>query len=92
VSINNSQLKWIVADADRNPPDSKDPEFQIASLTAENRTVWATARSECFSFGTNKTSLNMIESAIFVLVLEHEQPESTRYCNTQHNELTGTQN
>lgn len=66
-----SQLKWICEDADRAPVDG--PEGRIAALTAEERTVWAEARLQFFSVGTNKRSLDMIERAICFVVLEDHE-------------------
>jgi carnitine O-palmitoyltransferase 1 len=42
----------------------------LASLTAWNRTKWAETRDKFFAKGTNKTSLNLVESAAFVLSLD----------------------
>jgi len=70
-----SQMKWIISDADRNPPGPRDTITCLPALTCENRTTWAKAREECFSSGINKTSLNMIESSLFVVCLDHEQPQ-----------------
>jgi carnitine O-palmitoyltransferase 1, liver isoform len=47
-------------------------ENNLASLTAWNRTKWAQTRNKFFATGINKTSLNEIESAAFVLVLDEE--------------------
>jgi hypothetical protein len=72
------QLMWILADADS--PRSTAPtaaEAALAAMTAENRTVWANARAEYFSSGINHQSLEMIERAIFVLSLDHEDHLST---------------
>lgn len=84
-----SQLKWIVADADRNPPDVNDPVYNLAALTTENRTTWANARSECFSTGTNRTSLFMIESSLFVLSLDHEMPTEDTFEGRGHSLFHG---
>lgn len=42
----------------------------LASLTAGNRTKWAEARTKYFSKGINKTSLQTVETAAFVLSLD----------------------
>lgn len=45
-------------------------EEKLAVLTAGNRTDWARARQEFFSLGINKESLDIIETAAFVLILD----------------------
>ena len=45
-------------------------EGQLAALTAESRTIWAETREVHFSRGENRMSLNIIERAMFVVVLE----------------------
>ena len=64
-------MKWIIQDADKETPIAA--EAYIPALTAENRTTWANAREEFFSFGVNKISLRIIEKAMFVLSLEHRE-------------------
>ncbi|XP_074662825.1 carnitine O-palmitoyltransferase 1, liver isoform-like isoform X1 [Tubulanus polymorphus] len=54
-------------------------EEHLAALTAGERTPWATARSEYFSKGVNKTSLDTIEKAAFVLTFDEEEYD---YSNT----------
>ena len=39
-------------------------------MTASERTTWANLREKSFRHGVNKTSLDIIESAAFVLVLD----------------------
>jgi len=48
-------------------------EEKLAALTASDRPTWAKIRKEFFSKGTNRTSLNIIESAAFVVVLDDEE-------------------
>ena len=50
------------------------PEASLASLTALPRTEWAEARDDFFSFGANKESLDIVESAMFVLHLDPHSP------------------
>ncbi|XP_076276466.1 carnitine O-palmitoyltransferase whd isoform X1 [Lasioglossum baleicum] len=45
-------------------------EERLAALTAGERTTWAVAREEYFVKGVNKTSLDLIEKAAFVVVLD----------------------
>ncbi|XP_043800892.1 carnitine O-palmitoyltransferase 1, liver isoform isoform X2 [Apis laboriosa] len=47
-----------------------DGEEKLAALTASERTAWAIAREEFFSKGMNKTSLDLIEKAAFIVVLD----------------------
>ncbi|XP_031370107.1 carnitine O-palmitoyltransferase 1, liver isoform-like [Apis dorsata] len=47
-----------------------DGEEKLAALTASERTAWARVREEFFSKGTNKTSLDLIEKAAFIVVLD----------------------
>ncbi|GBM82488.1 Carnitine O-palmitoyltransferase 1, liver isoform [Araneus ventricosus] len=47
-------------------------EHHLAALTANNRTVWANARTTYFSKGLSKASLKAIEDAAFFLVLYDE--------------------
>ncbi|XP_076444856.1 carnitine O-palmitoyltransferase 1, liver isoform-like isoform X2 [Babylonia areolata] len=47
-------------------------EEHLAALTAVERTPWAKARQQFFSKGKNKASLDAIEKAAFVLVLDTE--------------------
>ena len=70
---------WIIADADsqRSTPPTV-AEASIAALTGEDRTVWANVRSEFFATGLNRQSLDMIERAVFVLSLDHEDHPGTR--------------
>ena len=68
-----SQMMWILADADSpRSPAPTEAEASIAALTGEDRTVWANARAEFFASGINRQSLGMIERAVFVLILDHE--------------------
>ena len=46
------------------------PEAYIPSLTGDSRTRWAEARERYFSEGTNKASLDMVETAAFIVSLD----------------------
>lgn len=48
-------------------------EKTLAAMTAGDRVPWAKARVEYFSKGVNKTSLEAIEKAAFVVVLDDEE-------------------
>lgn len=50
-------------------------EQYLGSLTASDRVTWANARSKYFSKGINKASLDIIEKAAFVLVLDDDEHE-----------------
>ena len=45
-------------------------ESHLAVMTASNRTTWAKLRDRKFRHGINRSSLDVIESAAFVLVLD----------------------
>ena len=45
-------------------------EARLAVMTASERTTWANLRERSFRHGVNKTSLDIIESAAFVLALD----------------------
>lgn len=47
-------------------------ETNLAALTAWNRTKWAQTRDKFFSKGTNKASLQVVESSAFFVVLDDE--------------------
>ncbi len=53
---------------DTTEPD--EGERHLAVMTASNRTTWAETRNKYFSRGVNKASLDVIEKAAFVLVLD----------------------
>ncbi|TPX36005.1 hypothetical protein SmJEL517_g01797 [Synchytrium microbalum] len=48
----------------------------LGSLTANNRDAWAQARCELLESSVNLASLDQIESASFMIVLENGSPES----------------
>jgi len=64
-----SQLDEIIRDS----TDSAYGEEHLAALTAGERTLWAEARQTYFSSGVNRTSLEAIEKAAFVLILDDEE-------------------
>jgi len=61
-------LEQILNDKSEPSPGEK----HLAALTAGNRVPWAEAREKYFSNGCNLRSLNAIEKAAFVLVLDDE--------------------
>lgn len=67
------QLEWIKHDAQHSDISKDKPEGCIPALTSLPRTEWHDIRKEHFSEGINQDSLDAIEKALFVLVLdEHE--------------------
>ena len=68
LSLISSQLDEIL----RDPTPPNYGEEHLAALTAAERTVWAEAREKYFHTGTNRASLEAIEKAAFVLVLDDE--------------------
>lgn len=50
-----------------------DGEEHLAALTAGERTLWAETRATYFSTGVNRTSLEAIEKAAFVLILDDDE-------------------
>lgn len=59
--------------ADDSP--ATESEQHLGALTAAERKTWAVARKTHFTKGINRISLNAIENAIFVLVLEDQDFE-----------------
>jgi len=67
---------WFFSQLDEIIRDSTDPAYgeeHLAALTAGERTLWAEARQTYFSSGVNRTSLEAIEKAAFVLILDDEE-------------------
>lgn len=55
-------------------------EEHLAALTAGERTPWAEARERYFRSGINRSSLEAIEKAAFILILDDEDFEMTAVC------------
>mmetsp|Transcript_147084 Transcript_147084/g.256834 ORF Transcript_147084/g.256834 Transcript_147084/m.256834 type:complete len:805 (-) Transcript_147084:1639-4053(-) len=53
-----------------------DEEAQVAALTTENRTVWAEVREVHFHRGINRASLDIIERAMFCILLDDHSPQT----------------
>lgn len=64
-----SQLNEIIQDT--TPPSAG--EEHLAALTAADRTTWAETREKYFHTGVNRSSLEAIEKAAFVLILDDEE-------------------
>ncbi|XP_012943350.1 carnitine O-palmitoyltransferase 1, liver isoform [Aplysia californica] len=65
-----SQLEWIVQDADARYSQVPESERLVPALTATDRSDWARARTEFFSQGVNKDTLKWVESAVLHIVLD----------------------
>jgi carnitine O-palmitoyltransferase 1 len=66
------QFEWIEATAlAMGAPTSA--EENLAALTAAGRIEWAQNREQYFSSGINKRSLEVVESAVFVVVLQNDE-------------------
>jgi carnitine O-palmitoyltransferase 1 len=66
-----SQLDEII----RDPTSPVQGEEHLAALTAGERPLWAEARETYFRTGVNRYSLEAIEKAAFVLILDDEDFE-----------------
>jgi len=66
-----SQLDEII----RDPTSPAEGEEHLAALTAGERTLWSEARQTYFRTGVNRYSLEAIEKAAFVLILDDEEFE-----------------
>lgn len=76
------QLECILAENS----NSSESEKNLASLTAWSRTKWAEVREKFFKSGGNKISLDVIESAAFMLVL-HDGPYEFDYLDMKKRDL-----
>lgn len=68
---------------------TSESEKNLASLTAWNRTKWAEVREKFFVNGINKNSLDVIESAAFVLSL-HDISFEFDFLNLEKKDLLHT--
>jgi carnitine O-palmitoyltransferase 1 len=59
----------------RDPTPPAYGEEHLAALTAGERPLWAEARETYFRIGVNRYSLEAIEKAAFVLILDDEEFE-----------------
>lgn len=71
-----SQIQQILD----NQSTPSEGEEKLAALTAGERTVWAQSRQEHFSKGVNKASLDIIEKAAFVVILDDIPYEYDSVC------------
>lgn len=73
-----AQIEWIIFHADRhaNDPLENGP-HKLAAMTGNKRKDWYHFREKHLKDGTNKNAIEMIDTAIFVVSLDHEQPQAT---------------
>lgn len=67
-----SQFEWIIADAKHSDVTQDQPDGSVPALTALPRTEWARIRKEYFSESLNQQTLEAIEEAMFVVILEEK--------------------
>ena len=72
----NSMLQKIIDDTSA-PAQGED---HLAALTAGDRIPWAKARTEYFGKGINKTSLDCIEKAAFMVTLDEDPQDFDNVC------------
>lgn len=72
-----SQLAWILSQPDALPP------HPLGYLTAINRDQWAELHQELVSNEENKAALEQIDSALFVLCLDDQRPQTPEEASHQ---------
>lgn len=65
-------LCWIMHDADKHQDSCSEDEKSVPALTGTDRKTWAQVRNQYFSQGINKHSLDIIEKALFCVILGTE--------------------
>ncbi|XP_013409802.1 carnitine O-palmitoyltransferase 1, liver isoform [Lingula anatina] len=73
------KMQWIMDDADKHEGALPDVEKNVAALTGLERTDWAKLRQQHFSSGINKESIEAVDRAMFLVVLEHRSFEPTDF-------------
>lgn len=76
-----ARLQYIV---NYKGPEVNASEKHLPVLTAVERPVWAEAREKYFSSGVNKESLDLIEKAATVLVLDEDSDYFSQEKSSQH--------
>ncbi|GAA95450.1 uncharacterized protein L969DRAFT_299374 [Mixia osmundae IAM 14324] len=80
-------LQAIIAEADKTPPNQV-AQGAIGVLSTENRKVWADLRDTLSSDKGNKSCLDVVDRALFILCLDDAHPDTaSEMCN---NMLCGT--
>lgn len=70
------QLQYVYSKVP--PPSQTDADPGVGILTREDRDVWAGVRASIEGLSAaNRTSLEEVDSALFVVCLDHEEPAST---------------
>lgn len=64
------QFEWIKADAQHSDTTKEQAEGSVPALTALPRAEWAKIRKEYFSESLNRQTLEAIEEALFLVILE----------------------
>lgn len=70
--LNACELQFQIEQILNSKEPSTPAELHLAALTAWDRTKWAETRNKYFSSGINKATLEIVESAAFVLTLDDE--------------------
>ncbi|CAI4231368.1 unnamed protein product [Auanema sp. JU1783] len=68
-----AELQYQFDEIVNHKPDPAEGEDRLAALTAGDRQPWSSTRRAFFRSGINKTSLNDIERAAFVVILDGEE-------------------
>ncbi|CAH1790020.1 unnamed protein product [Owenia fusiformis] len=63
-------FQWIIEDADKHEGDYSEAAKSLSSLTGIDRTEWAKTRQQHFTKGVNKESMDVVDSAMFMVILE----------------------
>jgi carnitine O-palmitoyltransferase 1 len=74
------QFEWIKSTSDQLGRPTEKAEGHLPALTADGRINWAENREKFFSEGINKRSLEIIESSVFVLILDDKKPTDWSFC------------
>jgi carnitine O-acetyltransferase len=82
-----ANLRAIVKDA-KETPVSSIAEQAVGVLTTENRQNWAKLREELQSDKTNADALRVVDTALFIVCLDHVEPADANELST--NMLCGT--
>ncbi|OBZ84040.1 putative mitochondrial carnitine O-acetyltransferase [Choanephora cucurbitarum] len=82
-----ANLKAILKDAANTPVEALS-QHAMGVLTTENRLNWARLRDELNSDQTNADSLRVVDTALFIVCLDHEEPKDADELST--NMLCGT--
>ena len=68
--LNSAELQRQIQGILNDPSTSDEGEAHLGALTASDRGTWAETRNRFFQSGLNKASLDVIEKAAFILVLD----------------------